>query len=384
MQFRSGQRDERRRRVLLDERLASSEGQTEPSESAKPDRAEAQGSVSKVYSDAALTRQQPPITCLIPTRPWTLLVLGLLGAGAVLSVQALYGHVYLRLAPAWQVHLEMLDPAARGSLASWMSSLILFLAALAALLAFTIRRHRLDDYHGRYQVWMWAANGLLLASLDAATGLHVAINALVEPWLGSLPQAGAWGVVFLSAGFGLLLARMVLEAWGCRSATGVLMLASCLYAAALTLRLHPAVAHAEPLWRMAHAISLLTAHACLLYSIMLFCRHVYLQAQGGTGVAAPKRKRSQPPKPAPSERGSAPATAPPAAKNVRIDAPHQKSPATAQPKVPGTQPVLTSNKNSLRRTEDDEAEQAISKAERRRLRKLERRHKRDELDSDDD
>ena len=76
MQFRrSGQRAERRRRVLIDETVtAPVAAQQAPAgagaESATPDPAELRN-----YAEAALAIHQPRVTDLIPTRRWTLVVL---------------------------------------------------------------------------------------------------------------------------------------------------------------------------------------------------------------------------------------------------------------------------------------------------------------------
>ena len=64
------------------------------------------------------------------------------------------------------------DLGGKGSLAAWFSSLMLLAASLVAVLVYTVRRHRMDDYRGRYRVWLWAALCWFLMATDAAASLH--------------------------------------------------------------------------------------------------------------------------------------------------------------------------------------------------------------------
>lgn len=380
MQFRSGQRDERRRRVLLDEMLTSPETTTTEEDSSTRDRSNSQVSPGKVYSDAASAQQQPPITCVIPKRPWTLLILGLLGAVAVVSVQALYGQIYLQAADAVRVSLEALNPAARGSLADWLAALLLGLGTFASLMTYAIRRHRLDDYRGRYQVWIWAAAALFVASLESVTRIHSAFDPLANLWMGNSLHPGApWSVVVLTFFFGLLLLRMTWEIWRCRLATLCLVVATAGYVTSLAVGLHPVAHEDQPIIVMACSFTWLMAHGCLIYAAALYCRYVYLEAQSPSAPASRKKKPKMPKAASPTP------VAKPAAstKNVRIDSAHQGTQsAVSPPKSQPTVPVLTTKPTQPAQTAG-ESPQTLSKAERRRLRKLERRHKRDEFDDED-
>ena len=43
------------------------------------------------------------------------------------------------------------------SLGSWFASLLLLAAGLLAIVTYSVRRYKADDYHGHYHVWLWAA-----------------------------------------------------------------------------------------------------------------------------------------------------------------------------------------------------------------------------------
>src|SRR5204863_8373822 len=77
--------------------------------------------------------------------------------------------------------LAAFDLAAPNSIGAWFSSLLFTLAAGWSLLIYSLRRHKVDDYRGRYRVWLPAAAALLLLSVDAPTGLHrVAAGTIVR------------------------------------------------------------------------------------------------------------------------------------------------------------------------------------------------------------
>ena len=44
-------------------------------------------------------------------------------------------------------------------------------SSLTALLVYVIRRHKMDDYRGRYRLWLWCAAALLIA-LAGCTSAH--------------------------------------------------------------------------------------------------------------------------------------------------------------------------------------------------------------------
>ena len=44
--------------------------------------------------------------------------------------------------------ITALEFGTKGSLAGWFSSLVLLAASLVAVVVYTVRRHRMDDYHG--------------------------------------------------------------------------------------------------------------------------------------------------------------------------------------------------------------------------------------------
>ena len=175
MQFRrSGQRDQRRRKVFRDE--ASPEAENSPTPTNKTGKSDA---IAKAYSKAAVEETETRVADLIPTRPLGVCVLFLLGLTAIAGVQALHTFVADWSPVLGDSAASTFDVAARGSLNGWLSSLLLGIAAVLSTLIYVIRRHKMDDYGGRYRMWLWTAAGLTLLSINTIAGLHRAFDGLV-------------------------------------------------------------------------------------------------------------------------------------------------------------------------------------------------------------
>ena len=71
------------------------------------------------------------------------------------------------------------DLDGEGSLAAWYSSLLLTVASLCALLCYSLRRHRLDDYKARYRIWLAAAMCWFVMGVDEAGSLHEGFKELI-------------------------------------------------------------------------------------------------------------------------------------------------------------------------------------------------------------
>ena len=135
-----------------------------------------------MYSQRARRDHQPRLTELVPTRYRTLavwLAVGLAAVGAVVAIDT-----WLPQLVRW-LHAEgnpALELTGHRPLAVWMSSLLLGSGGLVALLLYSLRRHRVDDYHGRYRVWLWGAALWFCLSLDEATSLHTLAQILCTSW----------------------------------------------------------------------------------------------------------------------------------------------------------------------------------------------------------
>lgn len=296
MEFRrSGQSNQRRRRVLKDDPAAA--GDDGASDGGK----RRSRTPLRQYSDHALAEHQLRVTDLIPQRPWTFLVLLLSGLLAIVTVQTLF--LYHADAEQWlgRDYLAAFNPTRTGSVAGWVSSMLLGLTAVCGMLVFSLRRHKIDDYRGRYRVWLPLTGLFLLASLDSSTGLHRAgrglVDLIAQRWgegtsLGAHPHF--WWVTLCFAGVVLVAGRLAVEMRQSRAAIGKLLLAFGCYLGLALLEWQVWSVGLADLMIVAASGARLLGDLCLCLATMTYARYVYLDAQGiiaARRLAREKRKR---------------------------------------------------------------------------------------------
>src|SRR5690242_18669335 len=159
-------RSDRRRRVLKEEVLSASGART-----AHRNANTYANEDAPRYSDAAGVENHPQVTDFVPRRYGTIAMLVFFGA--VLTTASAAAHYFvLPILTDQGMYTPAFDLAAQGSLASWLAAVILFVASAFCVMTYSLRRHRIDDYRGRYRVWMAAAVMCLVASANSVAGLH--------------------------------------------------------------------------------------------------------------------------------------------------------------------------------------------------------------------
>lgn len=323
MQFRrSGQRDDRRRRVLMDENAASND------KSSKRSRKKSKSDVGAKYPTAARAEHQPRITDFFPKRAYVFSVLLLTALTIIAAINLLHTKIPQWLANIPADDLAAFDLSAPANLATWFSSAILMLAAVGSLQVYALRRHKTDDYKGRYRVWLWASAILVLASMDATAKVHLAMGGLMTQVTGSTSNAGhstSWLVVYATVMGGLVI-RMLIEMRQSRSAVSALLLATAGYTAVVLLQTGMIGVAAPVVGLLIGSASLMVGHLMALFSIWIYARHVYLDVHGQLPVRKPKANKKNSDKKSANEPGRrSPATAPKLAEqaaasiNERID-----------------------------------------------------------------
>ena len=270
------QRDDRRRRLLSDEH-GSVDG---PDGGFEWDDAP-QTQQSGHYGDAAFLERQPRLLDLVPRRIISLAGLLIACAAVIGGLEAAYSWMLNRVAIGG-APVAALDLAAKGSFGCWLSSLLLLAATAAALLTFTVRRHRTDDYQGRYRIWLWAAACWFCMAADQATNLRDAFRQLMVGLTGTplLGDGELWWVVAYALVLGAIGSRLVMDMRSSRLAMGVFLTATVAQVLAAAGRLGWILPAGGKGAIMFLAGAEMTGSLLLLAAMLIYARHVIFDAEG--------------------------------------------------------------------------------------------------------
>ncbi|OHB77263.1 MAG: hypothetical protein A2W31_18575 [Planctomycetes bacterium RBG_16_64_10] len=397
-------RSDRRRRVLTEELL--SVGATSAGATAGPANqlgAAAGPRADNRYPPAATYKHRARVTDIIPRWWITVVLLWLTGVGLTAGLVALYVRQPDLAALLGQAQVPVLDlaglrGAVSGSLAGWFASALLGLATVISALVYSVRRHRIDDYHGRYRVWLWAALVWLALSLNTTTQLHrLAVDTLIY-WTGwsALRDGAVWWlapVIVLAVTIGL---RLLADTRECGIACAVLTTAYSCWTVAILVHLGMLDVGDELLTTVVIAGAVLGGHVSLVTAQVVYARHVVLEADGPLPQRCQSTKEASAPKSRPPGRSAAdrgggpePASAAPERESAAgRPVPERPAPASwAPPTNVERGGTATAGKATPRVTEwtdgcgpsdprDDgdvrpeHSRRKLSKADRKRLRKL--------------
>ena len=267
---------------------------------------------------------------------------------------------------------------APGSLASWLSAVLLLIASGTCLLTYSIRRHRIDDFRGRYRVWLGASIACLTMSANSVTGLHQTLADVLSHttgWSALRDNAGWW---LLVPGLPILwvLFRAVFDVRECRLAAALALIGLTSYATS-AVSLLGFVPIADPEARaLTVGTTLLAGHWFVLAAAVSYARFVVLDAQGLISVRRPQPTKkvyksvakTDLPTVITTKAKSTPSVLS-AAGYSRATLQTAKTPADSSRWVDGSRP----ERDRYDRDEDDDDSsggQKLSKADRKKLRKL--------------
>ena len=422
MSFPRSQLDDRRRRVLTEEVIGPAQPADEAGTASQSKPSDRRRSAVRVrpYGDAALMDRQPRITDLVPQRYSMLALLFLAGVTLVAGLEALYAWLPELASKTAEGTIDAIDLAAEGSLAAWFASTTLALASVSAVVVYSIRRHKADDYHGRYRIWLWAAACWMLLSMDEGGSLHEGFTELMS-YLADQRGFGDGSIWWISA-YSLLLGtvgtRLMLEMRECRASTAALLVTAVCYAAAVVARLNVFLPDSHMQRVMVEEGCEMVGNLFLLFAMTLHARYTILAAQGRLPAkkekpAKPKPKVEQPAKtekPAKAEKKVEPAAKPAAAaapgrswfRKTKIDPAHNGPPApkhapaksapAARPPArraevddeldydddPPARYARDARPGARDESDVDDADRRLSKAERKALRREKNRSRRDD------
>ncbi len=280
---RSGSLEERRRRLLSDSLLAAALGlSSRPVRLRRNSRRRVRLLRSANYGDGRFLEDLPRLIDLIPLRAWS--VAAVLAVGLLAIAGLLVLHAWTPRLAAWapsgrMVAFDLEDP--RG-LARWFSTLVLACAALAAVTVYSIRRYKLDDYHGHYHVWLWAALCWLYMSAEQTTCLRQTLSDVLIVLTGTslVGDGSVWWMIFYGFLIGGVAARLLVDMRGCTLSSLALMGAAVCYGVVLLshFRLLDGFYSGDPVVLRFGAV--LVGNYLILMAMLLHGRHVLFDALG--------------------------------------------------------------------------------------------------------
>lgn len=194
MSLSSSQRREQRRRLIVSWRRSG--------ETAKTPAAESPRSVA-AYGPEALPEKQPGPATLLPTGlgghalAALAILLPLTAAVVVAAAEQLFGRSLFggggRFARTIAAAGAVFDARGIGALQSWLAQAYLFMAAGVALIVRLMRRHRRDDFKGRFRAWGWMAAVLVATALAGAVPVGRLVAATLADATGFVPGPGGTG-----------------------------------------------------------------------------------------------------------------------------------------------------------------------------------------------
>jgi hypothetical protein len=283
-------RHDRRRRMLADEGASDA-----PEEVESGDRGTREGASSpRAYSQAVHRTLGRPIRDFFPSR---LVGIGIVLGGGLMLVGAMAaGHVGApQLWGQGDVgHGGLFDLSSVGNASSWFSSTMLTLAGITCLFLFALRRHRVDDYHGRYRVWLWASLACFVVSFGEVTNFAGMVRQVCDlaASASNVDSALAWRIAVASV-LALCGVRLVLEMRRCRSAMALWSLTTlAVLGAAAAAHGWMTFAALEDSWAVARSCWL-SAYVFLLGTLLVYARYVILEIEGKVAVKLATVRRTK-------------------------------------------------------------------------------------------
>ena len=180
---------------------------------------------------------------------------------------------------------------------TWLAAGLFLVSAVLGVLTYLIRRHRTDDYRGRYRMWYWMVPFFVMVSLDQVADLQLSIRTVLLDLAGIPDYADATLIWMASAAVvaGAVGIRLAIEMRACRAAVAGLVLAAGCYAAVGAATVNWVLADGGVFRVMAMTGLAMLGHVSVLMAMSLNARHVHREARGEIGprVRRKRRKREQ-------------------------------------------------------------------------------------------
>jgi hypothetical protein len=330
------------------------------------------------YSEAAGVENHAQVTDFVPRRYRSIALLIAVGGLTTAVLGSLHFFGTPIAGALGETEIATLKLMAPGSMGAWVAAVVLFVASAASILVYSIRRHRIDDFRGRYRLWLFTAAACLIASANSVTGLHNLLASSLGYLTGwtALRSGAIWWLVLAGLPLVWIALRSIVEVRESRLAASLLVTAVCCYVVAAATALGAVSLSEQRAESTVVGAALLVGHWMTLAAILSYARYVILDAQGLVAEKpriVGKRKTQKPSKFAndsSSEQSVAPSTLSTAEfiRRKQLAAQNAESPVASGEWVDGSRP----ERDPYDDGDDDESTDGrkLSKADRKRLRKL--------------
>jgi hypothetical protein len=271
-------RDSRRRRLMFRD-----ENDVDANQLQAPSGRNKAGDESKLqsqYTAGARVENQLRLVDFVPTRLSRVGGLFLL----LLATVGLLNFVHQQILPfvvAQGVSAGSLELSLERGLVTWVVSGWLLATAFYCFQVFQIRKHRADDFSGRFQVWIWLAACFVLASIDSTARISPIVAHLIAATWESGFLSGGDNVWYLLVGIPVIAVctRLVFELWCSKIAMGSMTIAgfSCGFAGLARQNVLPLESQSHSLLE---ANAVLVMCGFLLFTVIWYARCVLLESQG--------------------------------------------------------------------------------------------------------
>jgi hypothetical protein len=371
-------RNSRRRRVLNEEALSASSAHLAIRATTVDEPAER----GPRYSEAAGFEHHPQISDFLPRRYRTIACLAVAGLISTAAVVALDRFVTPAVTEyGFDVAAAFALTGSTGVVA-WFAAVLLLVSAGNCSLIYSLRRHRIDDYRGRYRVWLAAAAVCVALSVDAVAPIHrlVAAAAAYHTGWTALRGHAAWWLALGGLPLGWIALRSWLDARESPLAAVLLMGSFVSYGVGIASFLGIGSVLAPHNQLMLTAGAVLAGHWMLLIGLVSYGRFVVLDAQGLVPVRQRKRAVTKQTNDNEVSMSNSVASRTTAASDSPLRSFRQSLTTSARPAPVVSEPTEWVNGSEPEggNYDDDDHESGgsgrkLTKAERKRLRKLKAR-----------
>lgn len=290
----NSRRDQRRRMIVSWSRTASS------SDDGELGAVERRGAD---YAPAASPERQPALATILPAGLGGLAMtaVGILFVTAMVIgpnlAEIAIGRPLVaadgRFSRTLAVVENCLDLKCPGSMAAWTGQMLLVMAALVAWAVRGMRRHRRDDYNGRFRAWGWMASLLVIASLATRMPLRGLVASLIMDATGLAlgPEGLGWWIAVTAVALTAVSLWAVLPLHD-RTGTALwLGMSAILWAISLGCTWIAATNADSTRIAVAGQAAWILAAATTLIAMLTAARSVIREIRGEATTAAPQRSK---------------------------------------------------------------------------------------------